>query len=130
MTEEKVSKRTSQQNRGLHLFFTLLSDSLNDAGLDQRKVLKPSVSIPWTLESVKEQLWKPIQKLMYNKNSTTDLDKKQEIEKIHETLMRHLGESFGVDYIPFPSETQLSSLDSNFIANNDPLGTISPWKRK
>ena len=97
-----MTQRTSQQNKGLHLFFTMLSDELNNAGYDQRKVLKPSIDIPWTPEAIKEQLWKPIQKLMYNKESTTELDKVKEIDKVHEVLMRHLGEKFGVEYIPFP----------------------------
>lgn len=96
-------KRTIQQNRALHKMFTLLSESLNDAGLDQRKVLKPAVSIPWTPKAVKEQLWRPIQQAMFSHYSTTELDKQNEINEIHKVLMRHLGEKFGVEYIPFPS---------------------------
>ena len=99
-----MTQRTSQQNRALHAFYTLLANALNDAGLDQRKVLKPSVSIPWTPEAAKEQLWRPIQKAMYGKESTTELSKIQEIDKIHEVLMRHLGEKFGVEYITFPHD--------------------------
>lgn len=95
-------KRTSQQNKAIHLFFTMLADELNNSGYDQRKVLKETVDIPWTPEAIKEQLWKPIQKLMYNKESTTELDKVKEIDKVHEVLMRHLGEKFGLEYIPFP----------------------------
>lgn len=97
-----MTQRTSQQNKGLHLFFTMLADELNNSGYDQRKVLKETVDIPWTPEAIKEQLWKPIQKLMYNKESTTELDKVKEIDKVHEVLMRHLGEKFSVEYIPFP----------------------------
>jgi len=99
-------KRTPEQNKALHVFFKLLADELNGAGLDQRKVLKPSVSIDWTPEAVKEQIWKPIQKALYNKQSTTELDKQMEIDKIHETIMRHLGEKFGVEYIEFPSDPE------------------------
>lgn len=95
--------RTNQQNKALHLFFEMLATSLNDAGLDQRKVLKPSISIPWTKVAIKDQLWRPIQQALYDKFSTTDLLKQQEIDTIHATLMRHLGEKFGVEHIPFPS---------------------------
>lgn len=105
-TYAKVKKpvfRTGQQNRAMHLLFTLLAEALNNAGLDQRKVLKPSVSIPWTPSAVKEMLWRPIQEAMYQKHSTTDLNKQEEISEIHATLMRHLAEKFGVEYIPFPS---------------------------
>jgi hypothetical protein len=99
-------KRTTQQNKSLHLFYALLATQLNEMGLDQRKVLKPSVSIDWTPIAIKEQIWKPIQKALYNKKSTTELDKQMEIDKIHETIMRHLGESFGVEYIPFPHDDE------------------------
>lgn len=101
-----VQTRTLRQNKALHLFFDMLAKSLNDAGLDQRKVLKPSVSIPWTKTAIKEQLWRPIQKAMYAKHSTTDLMKQEEIDHIHETLTRHLAEKFGIEYIPFPSHEE------------------------
>lgn len=98
-----MEQRTSNQNRALHLFLAQLAETLNDAGLDQRKVLKPSVSIPWTPVAIKEQLWRPIQKALFAKESTTELDKVKELDRIHEVLMRHLGEKFEVEYIPFPS---------------------------
>lgn len=108
-------KRTDQQRKALEVFFKLLAKSLNAAGLDQRVVLKPSISIPWTQEAVKNQLWRPIQMAMFNKKSTTELDKQMEIDKIHETLMRELGKSFGVEHIPFP-------LDTNRIDNYGVIG--------
>jgi hypothetical protein len=79
-----------------------LADVLNDAGLDQRKVLKPSISIPWSGASVKEQLFKPIMKGMFEKESTTQLDKQGEIDKVWDMLLKHLGEKFHVEYLPFP----------------------------
>jgi len=98
-----MKQRTAQQNKAMHLFFTQLASVLNDAGLDQRKVLKPGVSIPWTKVAVKENLWRPIQEAMYHKRSTTDLEKQEEITAIHRVLMRELGEKHGVEYLPFPS---------------------------
>jgi hypothetical protein len=108
-----MESRTSQQNRALHLYLTMLSDALNDAGLDQRKVLKPGVSIPWTPSAAKEQLWRPIQVALFQKESTTELDKTKELDKVHEVLMRHLGEKFGIEYIPFPvdEKKQLKELE-------------------
>lgn len=103
MTETRKSTRTGQQNKALHLFLQMLATSLNDAGLDQRKILKPSISIPWTKTATKEFLWRPIQQAMYQKESTTTLDKQEEITEIHKILMRHLGEKFGIEYLPFPS---------------------------
>ena len=101
-------QRTLKQNNGLHKFCELLAKSLNDAGLDQRKVLKPSISIPWTTIAVKESLWKPIQEAMFNKKSTTELEKNSgEISDVHAVLMRELGKTFGVEFIPFPSEHEI-----------------------
>lgn len=97
-----MGKRTIAQNRSLHLYFTLLSDELNTAGLDQRKVLKPSIQIPWTPESTKEMLWRPIQEAMFKKESTRELTS-AEIDKVYDVLNRHLGETTGV-YVGFPSE--------------------------
>ena len=103
--------RTEKQNRALHQYFTLIAEALNDSGLDMRAVLKPGVEIPWTTESVKEYLWRPIQKLMVNKPSTTRLTTR-EIDMIFETLNRHLGEKFGI-HEDFPSiETIIQKNDS------------------
>lgn len=97
-----MKQRTDIQNRALHKYFELLADELNGAGLEMRKVLKPSVEIPWDKESVKSFLWKPIQFAQIQKDSTTDLTT-AEVNKIYETLNRHLGEKLGV-HVPFPSD--------------------------
>jgi hypothetical protein len=102
MEEEQ---RTLQQNKALHLYFTQLAEELNDAGLDMRKTLKPEVDIPWTPENVKNHLWRPIQEAQLGKESTTKLSKK-DVDKVYETLNRHLGEKLGV-HVPFPSDEEL-----------------------
>ena len=101
-----MTQRTPSQNNALHLFFKLLADSLNESGLDQRKVLKESVDIPWTAEAIKEQMWKPIQKALYNKEHTAELDKVEELDHVHEDLMRHLGEKFHVEFLPIPHDEE------------------------
>lgn len=95
--------RTSQQNKALWKFLTLLADSLNESGKDMRVVLKPTYSIPWTKENCHDHLWIPLQKAMYGTDSTTELNKQEQITKIHEVIMRELGEKHGVEFIPFPS---------------------------
>lgn len=99
--KKEEEQRTLQQNKALHLFYQHLADELNDGGLDMRGVLKSWVAIPWSKESVKEFLWKPIQELQLRKRSTTELNTK-DVDKIYMTLMRHLGEKFGVG-VEFPS---------------------------
>lgn len=100
--------RTSQQNKALHVFFQLLAEELNNAGLDMRKALKPEVDIPWTPSAIKEYLWRPVQKIQLQKHSTTELTS-DEITKVYETLNRHLGEKFGL-YVPFPSKEDLKRM--------------------
>lgn len=97
-----INQRTLQQNRSLHLYFTLLAEELNQAGYDMKRTLKPSVDIPWTPENVKEYLWRPLQQAYLNKESTTELTSDQ-IDKVYEVLNRHLGETTGVS-VSFPSE--------------------------
>ena len=101
---DNTKPRTRKQNRALHKFFEILTDTLNDAGLDQRKVLKPSYNIEWTVADVKEKLWRPFQIAVTKKESTTDLESQGEIERIHKLLMRELGEKHKVEFIPFPFE--------------------------
>lgn len=95
-------QRTLQQNKALHKYFTLLAEELNQAGYDMRRTLKPGVDIPWSPETVKEYLWKPIQNAQLMKQSTTELTTK-EIDLVYDTLTRHLGETTGVS-VEFPSQ--------------------------
>jgi len=96
-----MAKRTPTQNNALHKYFELLADALNDAGLDMKRTLRQDIDIPWTKETIKEYLWKPIQRAQVMKGSTTELNT-SEVSKIYETLNRHLGEKTGV-FVPFPS---------------------------
>lgn len=102
--QEIKRQRTSKQNSSLHVYCDKLAKVLREAGLDQRKVLKPSIEIPFTMESVKEQLWRPIQEAMFKKKSTTELTTK-EINEVYEVLDKHLAEKFFV-HVDFPSDQE------------------------
>src|SRR3990167_10801074 len=93
--------RTDQQNKALWLLFTQLAEELTLAGLDMRKTLEPEIDIPWSKDTVKEYLWKPIMEAQLGKKSTTELTT-QEIDKVFGTLNKHIGEKFGL-HISFPS---------------------------
>jgi len=116
--------RTKKQNNALHKFCELLATHLNDNNLDQKVVLTGGVlkyiktllekalqyidvqllkEIPWTKESVKASLIKPLVKAMYGHDSTTKLEKSQ-VGDLHEVLMKHLGEKYGLPYLEFPHE--------------------------
>jgi len=98
-------KRTSQQRKSLELWCRLLSEDLNKAGLDQRKVLKPSIAIPWGQESVKQQLFKPILKAMTGLESTADAET-GDYSKVYEVLARHLGDKLGVQAPAWPDKNR------------------------
>lgn len=99
MQNEK--QRTLQQNRALHLLFNHLAEELNDSGFDMRKTLKPGVEIPWSGKTIKEYLWRPVMKAQLGKESTTEMTTK-DIDRVFETINRHLGEKFGL-HVDFPS---------------------------
>ena len=106
------NQRTIQQNKALHKFYELLATKLNEAGYDMRKTLKNDIDIPWSKESVKDFLWRPIQQALLGKDSTTELETK-DIDKIYDVLNRHLGEKLGI-HVDFPSnEPDLLDFDKD-----------------
>lgn len=100
-------QRTNRQSRALHLYFEQLADELNLSGLDMKAVLKPEVDIPWTKDSVRDHLFKPLMKAYLDKNSTTELTT-DEVSKVYDALNRHLSDKFGIS-IEFPSWQSLIS---------------------
>lgn len=100
MIPKKNKQRTVQQNRALHKLFQMWADALNDAGKDMRVVLKPEVEIPWSKDSIKNHLWRPIQKVYLGKSSTTELTR-GEIDKVYDVVNRHLGKH--IETVLFPS---------------------------
>jgi len=99
--------RSNKQNNAMWLWLEFLSIALNDAGLDMRKMLKPSISIPWTKDLAKAYLWNPIQEALTKKKSSTKLSK-DEFAIVHETLARHLAESKGIA-VPFPTRERIDA---------------------
>jgi len=98
-------QRTTQQNKSLHLYFEHLASELNDAGLDMRKTLKPAVEIPWSAQTVKEYIWRPIMQAQLGKRSTTEMES-QDIDLVFNTITRHLANRFGLE-VEFPSISSL-----------------------
>lgn len=95
-------QRTLQQNKALHKLFGQLADVLNDSGHDMKAVLKPDVDIPWTPESVKNHLWRPIQEIMLDVESTSDCST-VDYKPIYDTLSRHLSQKLGITPPEWPS---------------------------
>ncbi len=103
--EIKKKIRTNRQNASLHLWFSLISEALNEAGYDMRATIRQDVEIPWTAETVKEYVWRPVMVQYLREKSTTRMSTK-DIDKIFDIVNRIIGERTGV-YVPFPSYENL-----------------------
>lgn len=106
MDDKVYPQRTKQQNKSLWLLFTQLADQLNDSGLYMQKVLKAGVEIQWNKDMVHDYLWVPVMKAQVNKTSTKDMTV-VEVDKVFETINKHIGEKFGL-VIDFPSIETIS----------------------
>lgn len=107
VTIKTGKQRSGLQNNSLHLYLGMLANELNDAGLDMKKTLKADVDIPWTIDSAKDFLWRPIQKALTKKTSTTKPSTKDYVY-IYEVLSRHLVDKFGVN-VPWPSKDNINN---------------------
>ena len=95
------SRRSDAQNNALHLWCEMVANALNDAGLDMRHTIREEVEMPWTKSSVKEYLWRPLQKAMTGEESTT-MPAKSQYPEISEMIARHLSARFGITLPAWP----------------------------
>lgn len=104
------SQRSLAQNNALHLLFTQLADEMREKGIDMRTFIQVPVS--FTPHSIKEYLWKPLQKVLLGKKSTTQLDKTEDINLVYDELNRILIDRTNgeISLPPFPSlESQIDN---------------------
>lgn len=95
-------QRSSQQNKALHVYVKQLADALNEGGFDMNFVFNEGVEIPWNEYMTKEFLWKPVQKAVTGKKSTTQ-PKREQYTEIYEIINRKIAEKCGFS-IPWPSK--------------------------
>ncbi len=99
-----TTRRTNSQSNALHLWYKLVADSLNEAGLDVQTVLSKKMGLDWNPALVKE-LWRDAQRRIVQKESTTQLDKVSEIDLIRDHFIRHFAEKFeGYELPEFPND--------------------------
>lgn len=98
--------RTLQQNKSLHLWFTQISNKLNNDSLVIQDVIK--LNTKWSPEKIKELIFKPVIKSLYNKESSTKLNK-DEFELIIDTIIRALGTK-GIECPDFPNREDLENI--------------------
>jgi hypothetical protein len=131
MTPKEDRARTIKQNKSLHKWCEMVAATLNDAGLDMKRVLfgnvelkvmeyvelncehcaddiqmifdqfQTSFDLPWTKDSVKNCLWRPVQRAMLDKESTTEMNT-TDPTLICDAINRHLSTTHGVPHIPWP----------------------------
>jgi hypothetical protein len=99
---EKKNTRTTKQNIALHLLFTIVSSQLNEMCLKGQQL-----SMRHTPHLVKEMVWKPIQKALFDIDSTTKINT-QQINEIVDVLSKFFGDKGIV--IQFPSKEQIENL--------------------
>ena len=79
--EFKVKKNTRslQQNKALHKFFGLISDKLNEMGIEfvYTGLKGNELRMQYTPDIVKDFFWRPIQKTLFDIDSTTEINTKQ-----------------------------------------------------
>ena len=82
----------------------MLSDALNDAGLDIQATLSKPLEIPWSEKTVKELIWRRVQEAQTGKHSTTELDA-PEVNAVYQTIARHMAQTHGIN-VPFPNKDE------------------------
>lgn len=107
LTDNLPHKRSSQQNKSLHVLFQNISFELNRLGMEftYNGIKGIEIQTTYTPEIVKEFLWKPLQNALLKKESTTKLTT-QDINMIFEILGKYFSEKGVV--IDFPSAETIS----------------------
>jgi hypothetical protein len=100
-TVKSGKQRTLTQNASLHLFCKLLADALNDGGFDFRTFVKEGYPVPFNEDLVKNHIWRPVQKAITGKESSTKPET-HEYALIYDALNMKLAEH-GI-YVPWPSK--------------------------
>ena len=111
---EKCNKpitRSTAQNRSLHLYFSFISNELNELGIQYQYtgISGKTFELRYTSDLVKNFIWRPIQMSMFNKKSTTQLTTK-EMNDIIDVITNFFAERGIV--LDFPSMDTLIDKDN------------------
>ena len=112
--KEKRITRTIRQNAAMHKFFEIVSNELNDLGIEftYNGLATKSISMMYTPELVKNFFWRPIQMALFDIKSTVDLDTHQ-MNSVIDIITKFFGEK-GV-YVEFPNRNQLLSEEAENV---------------
>jgi hypothetical protein len=108
-SQTNTDKRTDSQNRALHLFFQQVADTLNKDGISMTMLLQRFIiETPATKTAIKELVWKPLQQALYGKTSTTELLKREEIDRIYMAMNKFFADELKTSLPPFPSLEEIN----------------------
>lgn len=95
------ANRTNKQNNTLAVLCRRMADALNEAGFEIPHPFKPDLEIPYTETSIRELIYKPIIKAMFDADSSTTLTTTQFSEAMT-TMVDAVCRNTGVN-VPIPA---------------------------
>lgn len=97
-----AKQRTPRQRKALQVFCEHLAEALNNAGFDLRRFFekRSAIDIPWTMDLVKQYLWKPLQFVVVGKESTAEANT-TDYGKTYDVINRFFATEFGI-HVPWP----------------------------
>lgn len=66
-------QRTSTQNAALHLYCEQIAEELKSRGITFEKFFKSGFEVPWTMEIVKDNVWRKVQDAIFDEISTSKM---------------------------------------------------------
>lgn len=111
--EVKVGRpRTNQQNRSIRLYWSLMSDAMNNAGFSYKQFIEiveaNGVAVPWDGDKFGDEVWRRVQAAMYpetilkdGKPSTTKL-KSDQVARVYDVVNLKIIEMTNGLHVDFP----------------------------
>jgi hypothetical protein len=59
---KRIRTRSQEQNAAMHLWLTWVAKALNEGGYDMQTVLAQTIGLSWSMDTAKENLWRPVQR--------------------------------------------------------------------
>jgi len=99
--------RSLPQNSSLHKYCELRAEQLEGAGIKKIDLLtKMKAEMPWSMEGVKEDIWKVFQSFKGFGNKTSKL-KTNEVTQVFDLCTQFFGDIMGLPFIDFPNKEEL-----------------------
>lgn len=104
----RAKTRTITQNAAMHKYCALVAEAFNDGGFSMQKIMEhiKKIEIEWSMDAVKEVIWRGFQRALVNKESTTELET-HEVSKVYKYIDFWLSDTVGMESIAFPSKESL-----------------------